>query len=258
MMNFVCIKWGTKYEPHYVNNLYRMVQKNYTKDFTFTCYTDDPEGLECDTKPIPDIEPLHPKHWFGIENYCWDRSKFLVFNSHNWLGYIGKWCYFDLDIIIQDNIDDLDELALKPRMIYSKWDNPQHVHERLFIDIRGTQYNSSMMCWNRDQAEHIFWEAMEEDQQIFRTFYKGTDNYHFWRQRDFWNNIPYDWVYSYNRGKEYPDDLETHKYREECKICLFNVDNTPNNEGQIKIDELQDEKLLRLWHDNPSSKSVRK
>ena len=100
-MNFVCIKWGTKYEPHYVNNLYRMVKKNYTRDFTFTCFTDEPEGLECDTRPIPDIDPLHPKHWFGKENYFWDRAKFLVFNSHNWLGYEGKWCYFDLDVIIQ-------------------------------------------------------------------------------------------------------------------------------------------------------------
>ena len=54
MMNFVCIKWGDKYTPDYVNNLFRMVQKNYTKPFTFTCYTDDTEGLECDTHPIPD------------------------------------------------------------------------------------------------------------------------------------------------------------------------------------------------------------
>ena len=141
-------------------------------------------------------------------------------------------------------------------MIYSKWDNPNNIHDRLFIDIRGTQFNSSMMCWNKDQCEEIFWEAIQEEQQIFRTFYKGTDNYHFWRRRDFWANIPYDWVYSYNRGKSHPDDLETHKYRKECKICLFNVDNTPNNQGQIKIDELQNEELLRIWHDNPSSKSA--
>ena len=75
MMNFVCIKWGTKYQPHYVNNLYRMVRENYHDDFTFTCLTDDPKGLDCDTREIPNIEPLHPKFWFGKENYCWDRSK---------------------------------------------------------------------------------------------------------------------------------------------------------------------------------------
>jgi hypothetical protein len=234
-----------------------MVQENYKHNFTFTCYTDDPIGLNCDTKPIPDVDPLHPKYWFGKENYCWDRAKFLVFNSHNFLGYDGHWCYMDLDVIIQNDISDLYELSLKPRIINVDWDNPKHIHNRRFIDIRGTYYNSSVMCWNKDQCEHIFWDAMQEEQLIFRTFYKGTDNYHYWKQRDFWNNIPLDWVYSYNRGKSHPTDLEPHKYREECKFCLFNVDMTPNNEGQIKIDELQDEKLLRLWHGNTYSKSAR-
>jgi len=258
MINFVCIKWGSKYSPDYVNNLYRMVQDNYHKDFTFTCYTDDSTGLNCDAVDIPDVNPLHPKYWFGKENYCWDRSKFIVFNSHNFLGYEGKWCYFDLDIIIQNDITDLDELALKPRIVHVKWDNwNKRLHERLFIDIRGTLYNSSVMCWNKDQCEHIFWDAIEEEQQIFRTFYKGTDNYHYWRQRDFWNNIPNDWVYSYNRGKSYPDDIKSHKYRKECKFCLFNVDVIKADNKQIKIDELEDDKLLRLWHGNDYSKSAR-
>ena len=258
-MNFVCIKWGTKYSPDYVNNLYRMVQDNYKHDFTFTCFTDDDKDLNCSTAPIPDIDPLHPDYWFGKENYCWDRAKFLVFNSHRWLGFEGKWCYFDLDIIIQNDISDLEELALKPRIIHSNWDDPKNVHDRKFIDIRGTRYNSSMMCWNMDQCEHIFWDAIQEEQQIFTTFFKGTDNYHFWRQRDFWNNIPYEWVYSYNRGQQFPDDLERHKYREDCKLCLFNVDLAPHPsvKEQIKIDELKDEQLLRLWHGNNYSKSAR-
>ena len=100
---------------------------------------------------------------------------------------------------------------------------------------------------------------MDEDQQIFRTFFKGTDNYHFWRQRDFWSNIPFDWVYSYNRGMTHPTDLETHKYREEPKFCLFNVDSNPSpgRPEQIKIDELDNEELLRLWHGNNNSKSAR-
>ena len=257
MMNFICIKWGTKYGPHYVNNLYRMVQENYHNDFTFTCYTDDSTGLNCDTKDIPDIDPLHPKYWFEKENYCWDRSKFLMFNSHNFLGYDGHWCFLDLDVIIQNDITDIHELSLKPRLIHVQWQNPNHKHDRKFIDIRGTYFNSSVMCWNKDQCEHIFWDAIEEEQQIFRTFYKGTDNYHYWRQRDFWKNIPNDWVYSYNRGKSYPDDIKSHKYREECKFCLFNVDVIKADNKQIKIDELEDDKLLRLWHGNDYSKSAR-
>jgi hypothetical protein len=234
-----------------------MVQENYHNDFTFTCYTDDSTGLNCDTKDIPDIDPLHPKYWFGKENYCWDRSKFLMFNSHNFLGYDGHWCFLDLDVIIQNDITDIYELSLKPRLIHVQWQNPNHKHDRKFIDIRGTYFNSSVMCWNKDQCEHIFWDAIEEEQQIFRTFYKGTDNYHYWRQRDFWKNIPNDWVYSYNRGKSYPDDIKSHKYREECKFCLFNVDVIKADNKQIKIDELEDDKLLRLWHGNDYSKSAR-
>ena len=234
-----------------------MVQENYHNDFTFTCYTDDNTGLNCDTKDIPDIDPLHPKYWFGKENYCWDRSKFLMFNSHNFLGYDGHWCFLDLDVIIQNDITDIHELSLKPRLIHVQWQNPNHKHDRKFIDIRGTYFNSSVMCWNKDQCEHIFWDAIEEEQQIFRTFYKGTDNYHYWRQRDFWKNIPNDWVYSYNRGKSYPDDIKSHKYREECKFCLFNVDVIKTDNKQIKIDELEDDKLLRLWHGNDYSKSAR-
>ena len=148
MMNFVCIKWGDKYSSDYVNNLYNMVKKNYTKPFTFTCFTDDSEGLICDAAPIPDDGILHPKYWFGKETFCFDRAKFLVFNSHNWLGYDGDWCYFDLDIVIQDNIDDVELLAQKPRIIQSRWQPKSQIHDRLFIDTRGTFYNSSMMLWS--------------------------------------------------------------------------------------------------------------
>jgi hypothetical protein len=53
----------------------------------------------------------------------------------------------------------------------------------------------------------------------------------------------------------YPDDLERHKYRKDCKLCIFNTDLTPHPmaNGQIKIDELQNEELLRLWHGNTNS-----
>lgn len=250
MMNFVCIKWGDKYSPNYVNNLYRMVQDNYTREFTFTCYTDDPEGLECATVPIPDDGILHPKYWFGKEKYCWDRAKFLVFNSEKWLSYSGKWCYFDLDVVIQKNINNVDVLAEKPRLIHCTWQNPKQKHDRLFFDMRGTFYNSSMMCWTGNQCRHIYLDAVFQEKMIFTTFYKGTDNYHYWRQRDFWKNIPYDWVYSYNRGMSYPDDVEPFKYREEPKICLFNTDNTPDPKAkeQVKLDNLKDETLLKLWN----------
>jgi len=249
MMNFVCIKWGNKYTPEYVNNLYRMVKRNYTKPFTFTCYTDENEGLECDTHPIPDDGLLHPDYWFGKEKYCWDRAKFLVFNSKEWLGYEGQWCYFDLDVIIQNNIDELDKLATRPRIIYSEWQDPKQKHERLFIDIRGTFFNSSMMCWDDEQTKQIYYDVLMEEEMVFKTFFKGSDNYHYWRQREFWKNIPFEWIYSYNRGMKFPKDIAPFKYRPDAKVCLFNTDLTPDPKAkkQIKLEGLKDKELLRLW-----------
>ena len=248
-INFVCIKWGDKYSPDYVNNLYNMVKKNYTKEFTFTCYTDNAEGIVADCFPIPDDGVLHPDHWFGKESYCWDRAKFLVFNSHKWLGYEGKWCYFDLDVIIQNNIDDIDKLAEKPRIAHSNWQDPKQKHERLFIDMRGTFFNSSMMLWDGEQTKHIYHDILINDEMIFKTFYKGSDNYHYWRQRDFWSNIPHDWVYSYNRGMTYPEDIEVFEYRPNAKLCIFNTDNTPHPDAkkQIKLEDLDDPIMLTLW-----------
>ena len=81
MMNFLTIKWGDKYSSDYVNNLYHMVKKNYTGEFRFICYTDDATNLECEVHPIPDDDLLHPKYYFGKEAFCFDRAKFLIFNS---------------------------------------------------------------------------------------------------------------------------------------------------------------------------------
>ena len=172
-----------------------------------------------------------------------------MFNSKEWLGYEGKWCYFDLDVIIQNNIDAIDELAEKPRIAHSKWQDPNQKHERLFIEMRGTFYNSSMMLWNGEQCKHIYHDVLINDEMVFKTFYKGSDNYHYWRQRNFWSNIPYEWIYSYNRGMKYPDDIEIHKYRPDAKICVFNTDLTPDPKAksQIKLEELEDPIMMTLW-----------
>lgn len=254
-MHFLCIKWGNKYTPDYVNNLYGMVKRNYTKRFKFICYSDDAEGIEkgITVRPIPKVDPLHPKYWFGRENWCWDRSKFLVLNSHMWLKTKGPFCYLDLDVVIQNNIDDIEELAKSPHMIYSNWENPSVLDDRRFLDIRGSLYNSSVMLWCTDQGEKIYNDVMENKDVVFKTFYKGTDNYYPYREHDvvgdsYWSFLPSDWVYSYNRGQQYPDDLTEKLYRENAKFCLFNVDMLGKNSSGVKPHELKNYNLLIHWH----------
>lgn len=53
----ICMKWGTKYGPEYVNRLYNMVARNLTLPFTFACLTDDSSGIrdEVVCYPIPEL-----------------------------------------------------------------------------------------------------------------------------------------------------------------------------------------------------------
>ena len=254
-MHFLCIKWGNKYTPDYVNNLYNMVKRNYTKRFKFVCYTDEPEGIDKNViiRSIPNVDPLHPRYWFGKESYCWDRSKFLVLNSHRWLKTKGPFCYMDLDIVIQNNIDEIEDLAKSPHMIYSNWENSNVIHDRRFVDIRGSLYNSSVMMWCTDQGEKIYDDVLKHKDTVFKTFFKGTDNYYPYREHDvvgdnFWSFLPKEWVYSYNRGQDYATDRTEGLYRENAKFCLFNVDKVAKKVYGIKPHELKNYNLLIHWH----------
>ena len=72
-VNFVCAKWGTKYGAHFVNRLCNMARRNCPDQFDvhFYCYTDDDTGLQSDIKviPFPDIPNIHPKYWFGLDDF---------------------------------------------------------------------------------------------------------------------------------------------------------------------------------------------
>lgn len=246
MMQFLCIKWGNKYSPEYVNNLYGMIKRNYNMSFKLTCFTDDPEGIDpaVNVMPIPDVDPLHPKHWFGRERYCWDRSKILIYNSHKWLKTEGPFCYFDLDIIIQNRIDDFYKMAFQPHMIYSHWQEKGQEKHRQFTTMRGTYHNSSCVMWWGDQCEKIYEDFLTHQNTVFKTFYKGTDNYYPWREfmvvgDSFWNFLPKQWVYSYNR--------EGQVYKALPKLCLFNADLVQQKTNHKKLEDIEDTEILIHW-----------
>ena len=92
MIDVVCFKWGDKFGPEYVNNLYHGISRNTTIEHNFICYTDDPTGVECETRPF--LVNL-PVWWYiiGLTNPA---------HNHN-----NKVVYFDLDTIITGNVDHI-------------------------------------------------------------------------------------------------------------------------------------------------------
>lgn len=108
-VNVLCIKWGKKYGPEYVNKLHNMVGRNLKRPFRFVCLTDDAAGIDpqIEVKPIPAI---------GFDEF--DQRKPWTF-AHGWLKLTsfasplydlqGRTLFLDLDIVILDSLDPFFE-----------------------------------------------------------------------------------------------------------------------------------------------------
>ena len=97
--HILCMKWGDKYGPEYVNRLYNMVKQHLTLPFTFICLTDDPNGINpaVQCHPIPDLGlPA------GLPERGWKK---LTTFSPDLYGLRGTALFLDIDIVIIDNID---------------------------------------------------------------------------------------------------------------------------------------------------------
>src|SRR5690606_29263559 len=120
----IAINWGTKYGPPFINRLYAMVERNITPPFTFTCFTDDREGIRpevlCEDLPPLDFDlPVTSK---GV----WQKSRL-------WgprLGTLeGPVLFLDLDLVIVGNIDAFFTVGRPDQVMLAR--NPVRPLERL-------------------------------------------------------------------------------------------------------------------------------
>ncbi len=108
-VNVLCIKWGKKYGPEYVNKLHNMVRRHLLRPFRFVCLTDDSVGIDAgiEVKPIPMV---------GFDEF--DQRKPWTF-GHGWLkltsfaeplyDLTGRTLFLDLDIVILGSLDPFFE-----------------------------------------------------------------------------------------------------------------------------------------------------
>lgn len=106
IVNVLCIKWGKKYGPDYVNKLQRMVARHLHRPHRFVCLSDDATGIDpsIEVKPIPMV---------GFDEF--DQRKPWSF-GHGWLKLTsfadplydlsGKTLFLDLDIVIVGSLDE--------------------------------------------------------------------------------------------------------------------------------------------------------
>jgi hypothetical protein len=99
----LCMKWGTKYGPEYVNRLYAMVRRHLRGDFRMVCLTDDGRGVRSDVNclPIPSLDlPA------GIPERGWTKLASFAADLH---GLHGTALFLDLDVVVVGSLDGFFE-----------------------------------------------------------------------------------------------------------------------------------------------------
>lgn len=116
----LCMKWGTKYGPEYVDRLYGMVRRHLRGDFRFVCLTDRSEVIRAEVEclPIPDL--ALPE---GIPERGWKKLTTFAADLH---GLQGTALFLDLDVVIVDDITPLFEQPGEFLIIHD-WKRPWRV-----------------------------------------------------------------------------------------------------------------------------------
>jgi hypothetical protein len=217
-VNFITLKWGTKYGPEYVNRLFWAIKGKYNGKYRFVCYTDDATGLD-KSIIVKDINELP-----NFNSVIFTIVKIDLFVH---FPYKGPRVLLDLDLLILKDLRPyFDEYQFKePRLGYCRWQEP----DRIFHSYhRGDCYvNSSFVTWKDDQFKYVY-DTYMENKEVIDMKFKSFDKFMFYFCE--LNFHPKKIMYSYNFGAEYPDKVEPEKLYDEFYITIFNTSGI--NEGK--------------------------
>ncbi len=221
-LNVICVKWGDKYGPEYVNRLKSMMTKHCTRPFKMWCYTDDFYGIDYDIEiiGIPENEML--EGWW---------NKVGIFKRT--MPYTGRCLYLDLDTVIQNNIADLIDFETRYLCgVYTYWNDISTDGDYRYSTLRWKlPFNSSVMTWDAESCYWI-WDRFWLEHNEFIMKYYGDDKFLGNEVLD-WKTFPKGWIYSRLYGS---DKNDTPNYRcslglnysqdvyyyPDAKICMMN------------------------------------
>lgn len=200
MVNFVCLKWGTKYDAEYVNRMYVMLKRNCKEQFTLYCCTEDSTGISEEVSIVP-----LPIDEYDLEIYWW---KLWILSEE--LPIRGKCIFFDLDTVIQNDIQEIvdfdpgDNIFTLPCQWRMKY--------RLVANDYYTYSNSSIMIWDSTIDLEIFPHYIKNN-YYYEMKYYGNDEYLEFQHPDKIKTLPNHWVYSRLAGYDDSDEEESERYR---------------------------------------------
>ena len=214
MINVVCLYWGQKYKTEFVNVLYNMVQRHLTVPHKFIIYTDHVKMQKLVKGDNVEVRKLPFHDYEGWWN------KLTLFSPEANLE--GDCLYFDLDVVITENIDCFATYEPDTKFVGMNDFNPS---TKLF--------NSSIMRFNNQVMTKHVWEPylkekdtymkMQGDQNVISDTIKKTD---------LWKSFPDEWTFSakwFSRtNPRFHRSSWTFEYNPGTKVAVFHGKPDPN------------------------------
>lgn len=229
-VSVVCVNWGAKYPADYVLRLYSMIKKHTSYEFNMYCLTDKPNIY---SQPIIPVE-LKP----GFEGW-WNKMQLF---SDGTL-HFGEYLYFDLDVVIVENIDCLFEF--EGFGITRDFINPDAGL------TGGKEYNSSIMRFKQNQTLWEFFLAHQDEwnKAQKQVAWFGDQNVIscYLNKMGYDNPFPDEWIWSFKigslRGRRPVDHSQYFgaTIPEGGKVCVFHGRPNPD---EVDVDWVHESRSL--------------
>lgn len=214
----ICLKWGAKYSENYVNVLYNMCKRHSKNNFDFVCITDNPKNLN------PEIKTYILPQIHGIQGWWY---KPYVFSKN--LNLSGEVLFFDLDLVIFENIDKLWDYKEKDFLIirdFIKTTNP-----------KWNRFNSSVFKFVAEKY-HWVWNDFETNRKNILLKNHGDQDYLFSILKEKATYWPDSWIQSYKW-----------EMRDRKELTIINKKRTFKSSGNPIINP---ETCVAVFHGEPN------
>lgn len=213
-VNILCIKWGNRYGPEYVNKLYNGVSRYLKRPFLFHCCTDDNSGLDEAVKIIP--FPENP----GIQRGWPDVLVKLMVTEDGFGNLSGPTLFLDLDVAIMDDIACFFDYKPGENCIIHNWVK----WRKEITGNRPEVGNSSVFRFEAGASNHIYETFVREIAQAENLSIFNTEQAFMTHAMDEVNWWPETWCRSYKKHcrPTFPFNLMlSPKPPKGCKILVF-------------------------------------
>lgn len=225
----LCVRIGPRYGREYVERLRNMVSRHMSVPYDFYCITDDQKQIDGVNSIHLPMQPYKKAWWHKI--HMFDSS----------LPIKGRVLYFDLDVIIFDNIDKL--VVNQDNKFLGIQDFNRKFHNNWMY------LNSSAMTWIHGEHTYIYDKFMASSHEAQKLH--GDQDW-IWKiakqNITFW---PREWIQSYkweirsreeliNRtGKQGFKIAKNPSIPNGCSVAVFH--------GDPKMEEVKDPFVVDNW-----------